>query len=224
MGAALLLAFLWRGGDGAHAAAPPAVPEAPSVGAAANRPATTAPNPIPTSEGQDIRDIHGPVALPGRLPLVWFVASGLALVTVAGGLLYRYRRRPPLPPHQRALRALEEARTLLGGDPRMFSFTVSEIVRAYVEAAFALRAAHRTTEELLADLMRDQSPVASHRAALGQFLQRCDLAKFAGWSLSPLDMTAMLDSAEAFVRATSPDGAAPPAPMATSSGAERVLA
>ena len=89
------------------------------------------------------------------------------------------------------------------GDPRQFSFAVSEIVRQYVEEAFRVRAAHRTTEELLADLMLDRSPVALHRTALGEFLRYCDLAKFAGWSLSPADRSALLTSAETFVRATS---------------------
>ena len=59
--------------------------------------------------------------------------------------------------------------------------------------------------------MSDTSPVAAHRAELGEFLRYCDLAKFAGWSLSETEMTSMLASAEAFVRATS---AAPPAPGA----------
>ena len=45
-------------------------------------------------------------------------------------VLYARRRRPIAPPHERALRALAEAGTLFGGDPRQFSFAVSEIVRA----------------------------------------------------------------------------------------------
>ena len=121
---------------------------------------------------------------------------------LAAFVLYARRRKRIAPPHERALRALEEAGTMFEGDPRRFSFAVSEIVRQYVEEAFRVRAAHRTTEELLADLMLDRSPVALHRTALGEFLRYCDLAKFAGWSLSPADRMAMLVSAETFVRAT----------------------
>jgi hypothetical protein len=154
--------------------------------------------------GQDIRDIHGPVAIPHARSPWWYLGGAGAAVGAAAALaLYLRRRRPPAPPHERALRALAAAGATLEGDPRQFSFAVSEIVRQYVEEAFRVRAAHRTTEELLADLMLDRSPVALHRTALGEFLRYCDLAKFAGWSLSPTDRSALLASAETFVRATS---------------------
>jgi len=164
------------------------------------------------AQTDDIRDIHGPIAVPAARP-VWpyLAAAGVLAGAVA---LYRRRRAPALTPAARALRALDELRPFTAAEARAFSFTISEIVRRYVEASFPVRAAHRTTEELLADLMRDASPVAAKRAELGEFLRYCDLAKFAGWSLSSADMTAMLASAEAFIRGTqppSPAGAAPPA-------------
>ena len=166
--------------------------------------------PVPTAltvpsadSGQDIRDIHGPVAISRPRSPWWYVGgAAIAAAVIAGLILYTRRHRLIAPPHERALRALEEAGTMFEGDPRQFSFAVSEIVRHYVEEAFRVRAAHRTTEELLADLMLDRSPVAVHRTALGEFLRYCDLAKFAGWSLSPADRMAMLVSAETFVRAT----------------------
>jgi hypothetical protein len=157
--------------------------------------------------GQDIRDIHGPIAIPRRRSGWWcFGGAGLAGGALAALVLYARRRKPVAPPHERALRALTAARAELEGDPRQLSFAASEIVRRYVEEAFQARAAHRTTEELLSDLMSDRSPLALHRAALGEFLHHCDLAKFAGWSLSPADRVALLDSAEAFVRATAAPG------------------
>ena len=78
-------------------------------------------------------------------------------------------------------------------------------MRGYVEEAFHVRAAHRTTEELLSDLMLDDSPISAHRLAVGEFLSHCDLAKFGGWSLSDVDMAALLGSAETLVLATMPD-------------------
>jgi len=166
------------------------------------------------AQTDDIRDIHGPIAVPAPRP-VWPYLAGAGMLASAAGavVLYRRRRAPALTPAARALRALDELRPFTAAEARAFSFTVSEIVRRYVEASFPVRAAHRTTEELLADLMRDASPVAAKRAELGEFLRYCDLAKFAGWSLSSADMAAMLASAEAFIRGTqppSPAGAAPP--------------
>ena len=160
---------------------------------------------------QDIRDIHGPIAIAtARRRSPWWYAGGAAIVVgaIAASVLHSRRPKPSAPAHERALRALEEAATSFAGDPRQFSFAVSEIVRRYVEEAFRVRASHRTTEELLVDLMLDRSPVALHRTALGEFLRYCDLAKFAGWSLSPADRSAMLASAKTFILAT----AAPASP------------
>jgi hypothetical protein len=101
------------------------------------------------------------------------------------------------------LLALDAARELIErGDALGFSTRVSAAVRGYVEDAFALHAPKLTTEELLGTLMTDHSPVAAHREQLGTFLEFCDLAKYARWSLSRGDMTGMLDSARAFIHET----------------------
>ena len=206
--ASLGLGFLILGGVGLSTARS-AIPAPPAAVTRSAGPSLGAPSGIPqdvpsADTGQDIRDIHGPIAIAARPSPWWYVGAGAAAAGLLAGLiLYRRRRRPIAPPHERALRALTEAGAMFESDPREFSFAVSEIVRQYVEEAFRVRAAHRTTEELLADLMLDRSPVALHRTALGEFLRYCDLAKFAGWSLSPNDRAAMLASAETFVLATS---------------------
>ncbi len=152
----------------------------------------------------DIHDIHGPVVTNARRPNWWAVGAGTVLVAAAVGAgLWSRRTRRRLPAHVRALRALAHQRTLAGGDPRAFAIAVSETVRSYLEEAFAIHAPRRTTEELLADLVRDRSgPLAAHQYELTEFLRQCDLAKFAGAALSPSRMNAMLESAEALVRAT----------------------
>ena len=206
----LALALPGRGPSVAEAAvAAPVTMPARSVSPRLGAPVGPSPGAPSVDSGQDIRDIHGPIAIPRRLSLWWYAGgAAFAAGAIAGLVLYARRRKPSVPPSEGALRALAEAGTTFDNDPRQFSFAVSEIVRQYVEEAFHVRAAHRTTEELLADLMLDRSPVALHRTALAEFLRYCDLAKFAGWSLSPADRTAMLASAETFVRAT----AAPASP------------
>ncbi len=152
----------------------------------------------------DIHDIHGPIAVQATRPTWWAVGAGTVLVTAAAGAgLWSRRTRRRLPADVRALRALAHQRILAAGDPRAFAIAVSETVRGYLEEAFAIHAPRRTTEELLADLVRDRSgPLAAHQFELTEFLRQCDLAKFAGAALSPTRMNAMLDSAEALVRAT----------------------
>jgi hypothetical protein len=158
----------------------------------------------------DIRDIHGPIVVRASRPTWWAVGAGTAVVLAAAGVeLWSRRGRQRLPADVRALRALAQQRTLAAGHPRAFAIAVSETVRAYLEEALSIHAPRRTTEELIADLVRDrQGPLAAHQFELTDFLRQCDLAKFAGAALPPARMTAMLDSAEALVRATA---ASPPA-------------
>ena len=183
-----------------------ATPQGNSLGAAS------------ADSSQDIRDIHGPIAIARRRSPWWYVGgAAVAVGALAAAILHARRRKPSAPAHERALRALGEAGTSFAGDPRQFSFALSEIVRRYVEEALQVRASHRTTEELLVDLMLDRSAVALHRTALGEFLRYCDLAKFAGWSLSPADRLAMLASAKTFILAT----AAPVSPEPVQTAALR---
>lgn len=153
---------------------------------------------------EDIRDIRGPIEQVAATPwwpyvLAVLVAAGVALVVVT----YVRSRRRELPADQRALRDLERARELIVRDEgHELSVRVSSAVRSYVEEAFEIHAPRRTTEELLGDLLRVMSPVAPYRAELGSFLELCDLAKYARWSLSRAQMSELVDTAERFVRAT----------------------
>lgn len=205
---ALAISVLCGIGIGAAKASRPrptfttAGPKGSSLGMANGRQGTS----TSADPAEDIRDIHGPIAVPRRLPIWWYVTgAATVLVAVRGVALYARRRKRRAPPHVHALLALRELHKAAGTDARTFSFSVSEIVRVYVEEAFHVRAAHRTTEELLSDLMLDNSPISTHRTAVGEFLSHCDLAKFGGWSLSDVDMAALLGSAETLVLATMPD-------------------
>jgi hypothetical protein len=152
----------------------------------------------------DIRDIAGPVPIPD--PWLYAVAALGALLLLAAIVLgvrfVRARRRRAATPEARALARLAEARRLL--DPscaREYGAAVSYAVRLYIEERFEERAAHRTTEEFLRDLAASQtSPLASRRGLLEKFLQHCDLAKFARFSLSVDEMESLHRSALEFVR------------------------
>lgn len=163
----------------------------------------TAPGP-----DEDIRDIRGPK---GMLPS-WLIPALLAAVVLLliGGYAawrrYRRRGRPRvLLPFEAALQRLEEIRTLL--DPasaRAFSIAVSDIVRQYIEIQFMVTATHRTTEEFLHDLLESSNAaLAAHRSLLAEFLNQCDLAKFAGVSLSRQILESLHRSARSFVSESS---------------------
>jgi hypothetical protein len=83
---------------------------------------------------------------------------------------------------------------------REFSIAISDIVRRYIEDEFQITATHRTTEEFLRDLLESSNAsLAAHRNLLAQFLNQCDVAKFAGVGLSMRIMETLHQSARSFV-------------------------
>ena len=109
-------------------------------------------------------------------------------------------------PFEIALERLEAARVLMTTETvRDYAFTVSEIIRVYIEQRFGEKAAHRTTEEFLSDLLQQtETPLAQHRRRLEDFLSHCDLSKFARWQFSIHEMESMHESARVFIVETKP--------------------
>jgi len=197
---------------------PLAPPESPRSQAPPASAATPPAGPV-----EDIRDIRGPkFIVPPWLLLA--VVAGAALLGLSAYGIWRWlrrRRRPRvLLPFEIALQRLEEMRALMQpSQAREFSIAVSDVVRRYIEERFGVTATHRTTEEFLHDLLESShAPLARHRALLAEFLQQCDLVKFAGMSLTLQNMESLHHSARAFVLetakpdATAAQGAPPPAP------------
>jgi len=190
---------------------PPFVPPTPRPLDSASAPprpsASAGPAPAPAEGSEDIRDIRGPkfIAPPWLLPAL--IAGVLLLASGAYGF-WRWLRRRGQPrvllPFEVALQRLEEMRALMQpGRAREFSIAVSDVVRRYIEERFGVTATHRTTEEFLHDLLdSSHAPLARHRALLSEFLQACDLVKFAGVSLTLHNMESLHYSARAFVLET----------------------
>jgi hypothetical protein len=157
-----------------------------------------------TVSSEDIRDIRGPKPISSFWLIPLIVIAGLA-VAGSGYAARRWDRRRQRVvtklPWEISLDRLEKARALMlptGG--REYSIEVSSIVRDYIEIRFGVRAARRTTNEFLRDLLEPaDSLLTTHREMLADFLQSCDLAKFGGWQLRAENMEAMLQSARRFV-------------------------
>jgi hypothetical protein len=156
---------------------------------------------------QDIRDIRGPKPVPSLLLPLLMAAAG-ALLIAGGYAAWRWKQRRTAQqvklPFELALERLDAARASMRPDSaRLFSIEVSDAVREYIEQRFHAMAAHRTTHEFLHDLLGSSDALlAEHRTLLADFLNLCDLAKFAGWQLSAQEMETMHSRARAFVLAT----------------------
>lgn len=181
----------------------------PGGAAAATTTADSVPPPAADpASAEDIRDIRGPKAYlpPWLIPAIAGAVLLIALATYAAWRWVR-RRRPArtLQPFEIALQRLEELRPLMHpASVREFSIAISDVVRRYIEEAFSVIATQRTTEEFLHDLLASAHPsLAPHRQLLAEFLNRCDLAKFAGMSFSQQDLESLHQSARSFVLSTS---------------------
>jgi hypothetical protein len=171
----------------------------------------------------ELRDITGPEQLPEAkspwIPVLnW---SGIALVALAlllGALELKRRLAPPKPelaPHEwaaRELGRLEAMRLPEHGQAERFHTLVSDTVRRYLELRFHLRAPRQTTAEFLEAMRQSPNLNADQRILLRDFLERCDLAKFARAEYSVVECQATAAMARTFVDQTKP--APPPAAVA----------
>lgn len=163
---------------------------------------------VPTSRVLgDIRDIRQPRHFP--TPWLWVgMAAGVVILITAAYAAWQWLQHGKyfeMTPGEIALQRLAEARRLMDPDEaREYCFAVSKIIRSYLEAQWHLRAPRLTTEEFLRDLAAGSEVMAvPHRALLGDFLQHCDLAKFAGWRYSRPALAEMHASANDFVQQSS---------------------
>src|SRR4029077_20069488 len=85
---------------------------------------------------------------------------------------------PIVPPHVRAKQKLQEALALIS-QPKEFCILVSDTIRWYLEEQFQFHAPERTTEEFLYELKGTNLLTPDQKESLGEFLNRCDLVKFA---------------------------------------------
>ncbi len=157
-----------------------------------------------------VRDGSEPV-LPETPPeSSWLRRWGFLLILAATAVLvllaWRMKRRSaleaPLPPDQWALREIERIeRTLTPpqGEAETYHTQMSYVVRRYLTEHFGLHALQQTTAEFLA-AVHDVPPEAA--ALLGEFLQRCDLAKFARAGTTPEECRRTAELARELVRRT----------------------
>jgi hypothetical protein len=156
------------------------------------------------------RDIKPPMAIPNGWEWLWWALGALALAALLVWAWRRWKRRrsevpvvPPIPPHVIAKQKLQEALALIG-QPREFCILVSDTVRWYLEERFEFRAPERTTEEFLYELRATELLTPDQKASLGEFLQRCDLVKFARYEPAQPELLELHGAAVRLVEETEP--------------------
>jgi hypothetical protein len=163
-----------------------------------------------------IRDIRPPVDV-FPYPMWMVVTAGVvaaALLALLTAFIVRaVRNRPNAPPptaREIALRRLKEAEADLERiEPYAFSIRVSDILRQYISAQYRLHATEQTSQEFLAEAAKSPHFTGADKELLADFLERCDLIKFAHVDATSDDSRGLLAQAVRFVDAS---GAGPVSP------------
>jgi len=179
-----------------------------SLAALSVQPDSAGPTAAPSATPPPIHDIAPPVDVFPYPP--WMVATAIACAVVILGLLIWLlvawlRRRPAPPPPSAAtvaLQALEKLRAKAGEmEPYAFSVAVSDVLRTFIgNAKFRLPATKLTSPEFLAAISGSPMFSEDDRSLLGQFLEKCDMIKFARMQATSVDNTELVTSALAFVQ------------------------
>ncbi|RIJ99453.1 MAG: hypothetical protein DCC43_08420 [Candidatus Brocadia sp.] len=165
----------------------------------------------------DIREIVPPAGVPVNfrrlLPWIGVVfAVGLLSGTVFWFIWKRKKRERGQGreviirlPHEIAYELLEE---LLGEDliakgfVKEYYYRVTGIVRHYIENRFGLLAPECTTEEFLGELARTSKLQDSHKQLMREFLEQCDMVKYATYGPSRTEIQETYDAAKRFIDET----------------------
>ena|SRR5437588_632809 len=134
-----------------------------------------------------------------------FLASFIGLCLI-GSIVWLLKRKPgsTLPPKTPREIALEEleliAHEIEAANPYQFSIRVSDILRHYVTNQYGLPVTRQTSIESLIALSKSSSFSANEKMMLEDFLNRCDLIKFARYEATSADSRLLLDEATSFVK------------------------
>ena len=154
---------------------------------------------------QALPDIAPPVNYSLVPPWMIFVGS-LVVLTIIGLAIWYGRRffrkkQVTLSPRERALAALSEIESEVERiAPYQFSIRVSNILRRYVVEQFDLPMTRQTSVEFLNAIASAANFSDDEKTLLADFLNRCDLIKFARYQATTADSRLLLNEARQFVK------------------------
>jgi len=161
-----------------------------------------------------LRDIKAPVYFKTNLTILYIFLAIIFVAVVVGLAVFFIKRArkvkaetppAPKPAHRIALQALKELRMKdlpSQGKIKEYYIELSDIIRRYCENRFDIRAPEMTTDEFLSTLKESSSLSSAHKDLLGEFLNLCDIVKFAKFRPSRKEIDDSFGSAEKFVNET----------------------
>jgi hypothetical protein len=160
---------------------------------------------MPILIAEEFHDIAPPVDYSLIPPWLVFVVVFVAL-SVLGLIVWLIARRqkPARPPKLPREIALEELERISGEiehvSPYQFSIRVSDVLRKYVTQQYGVPATRQTSIEFLTTVAKASPFSQEETSLLEDFLNRCDLIKFARYEATTSDSRLLLDEAIRFVK------------------------
>lgn len=164
----------------------------------------------PTELIDDFRLLQAPEPFRISYGLIF---AGLAAVILIGWIIRARRAKHTAQTsvdglrqaHANALAELERLFALIDSEQsRPYAIESSAIIRRYIEVRFDLAAPTRSTEEFLAEAQQSPKLAPEFQTLLADFLQCCDLLKFARTFASRNELVQLHGSAIRFVKETAP--------------------
>lgn len=151
----------------------------------------------------DIKDIRPPLDVPTNFKrLIVWLSAGIAALLISLAVFWLLWKRkgaqgkpekklPPRAPHEVAyelLDALAKEGLVEKGMVKEYYYRLTNIVRHYIEGRFGLLAPERTTEEFLVEMARANTLDKSHKVLIQDFLNHCDMVKYAKYGPSLMEI------------------------------------
>jgi hypothetical protein len=154
---------------------------------------------------QEFHEIAPPVDYSLIPPWMIFVGTLVALSIAAATMWFVIRSRrkqtPIQSPRERTLEMLDRMQNEIEElSPYQFSIRISDILRQYATEQYNLPVTRQTSIEFL-NLIKIASPFSEdEKMLLEDFLNRCDLIKFARYEATTADSRLLLEEATRFVK------------------------
>lgn len=166
-------------------------------------------------KGEEIRDIKGSLELAAKMPVLVLgvlILLVLLLAGLAGWYFYQKKIKqespvPLRPPHEIALEELsriEQMDLIAKRQIKEYYYLISNCLRKYVEDRFGLRAPEQTTEEFIESLTRGNALEGRFVNLLKEYLDHCDLVKYAKLEPGAEEIRKALETTRRFIEETKP--------------------
>ena len=179
--------------------------------AAAFLAALAVPGTAATPPPQDIRGIVPPEPYYIATSPLWLLIVAVCVVLAGVAVWYLFFRHgaakpgPKITPRERAEGRLRELATRMGElDARGFGDEVADVLREYVGEQFGLHPKRQTSPEFLASVQGSRVFTKTEHVLLADFLEGCDLLKFARADAGMERRHQLLTQATDFVRSSTP--------------------